>query len=46
MAHPLLMVDGIEGPATERAIAGFQASRGLHIDGILGPQTKAALEAA
>jgi peptidoglycan hydrolase-like protein with peptidoglycan-binding domain/GH24 family phage-related lysozyme (muramidase) len=39
-----LMADGVFGPATERALRQFQASRGLVADGIVGPQTWAALQ--
>lgn len=43
VAWPYLTVDGLEGRATERAIAAFQGVRGLDRDGILGPKTIAAL---
>lgn len=46
MARPALIVDGIDGPATERAAAAFQSTHGLHVDGVIGPQTLAALKAA
>jgi peptidoglycan hydrolase-like protein with peptidoglycan-binding domain/TPR repeat protein len=35
--------DGLYGPRTERAVARYQASRGLQIDGIAGPRTLGAL---
>jgi hypothetical protein len=37
--HPTLIVDGLEGMLTERALARFQAAHGLYQDGILGPDT-------
>ena len=36
-------VDGVFGPATERALKRWQRRRGLTADGIAGPQTRAAL---
>lgn len=41
-----LTVDGLDGPATQRAVGAFQARAGLADDGIAGPQTIAALEKA
>ena len=37
-------VDGINGPATKRALKSFQTKAGLISDGVLGPLTKSALE--
>lgn len=42
-AHPVLTVDGMTGPNTERAIAAFQSARGLFVDGEAAPKTIAAL---
>jgi len=39
-----LAVDGIAGPATWNAIAGFQANNGLAVDGIAGTGTLAVLD--
>lgn len=39
MARPLLTVDGLDGPATKRAVSAFQGVHGLFMDGILGSQT-------
>lgn len=38
-----LVADGVFGPATDRAVRGFQSSRGLVADGVVGPQTWNAL---
>ena len=43
-ARPLLLVDGLYGPATERALAACQSASGLYVDGVYGPETEAALE--
>lgn len=41
-----IAVDGIFGPATDRAVRNFQRRSGLNVDGIAGPRTKAAIAAA
>ena len=40
-----LVVDGVFGPATDRAVRQFQASQGLVVDGVVGPRTLASLMA-
>lgn len=40
------MVDGIDGPKTQKAVMEFQGDEGLDIDGIVGPNTRAAFAAA
>ena len=44
-AKPTLIVDGIDGPATESALIRFQKTHGLVADGIIGPKTIKALTA-
>ena len=44
LARPLLQVDGMNGPATARAVAAFQQAHGLYVDGDYGPATMAMLE--
>lgn len=39
-----LDADGVFGPATQRAVAAFQASHGLQADGIVGPVTARAFQ--
>ncbi|MBX6378185.1 MAG: murein L,D-transpeptidase [Clostridia bacterium] len=39
IGHPAGQVDGIFGPRTQSAVAGFQGSRGLVPDGIVGART-------
>jgi murein DD-endopeptidase MepM/ murein hydrolase activator NlpD len=38
-------IDGVDGPAMERAVRTFQRRKGLVADGLVGPQTLAALRA-
>lgn len=40
--HPTA-IDGLNGPATTRAVRSFQKEQGLAVDGIAGPETLAAL---
>jgi hypothetical protein len=42
----LLVVDGIFGPQTERAVRTFQHTMGLYADGVVGPLTRARLLSA
>lgn len=42
-ADPKLVVDGVDGPNTRRAIKAFQAAHGLPADGVAGPNTRAVL---
>jgi peptidoglycan hydrolase-like protein with peptidoglycan-binding domain len=45
-AEPRLVVDGIYGPATKKAVADFQSAHGLVIDGWAGHVTTPAIAAA
>jgi len=45
-ASPQLIIDGLAGNATRRALTAFQSSHGLDADGMIGPLTWAALEKA
>ena len=45
-ANPVLIVDGILGPATRNAVRAFQLSVGIASDGLVGPVTFAALDKA
>ena len=36
-------IDGIFGPATERAVRTFQQNSGAKVDGLVGPETRAAI---
>jgi len=38
-----VVVDGIFGPGTEKAVIAFQKKQGLFVDGIVGPATRALL---
>ena len=42
--HPII-IDGVFGPATRRAVIGFQAAQGLAPDGMAGPRTMSRLRA-
>jgi murein L,D-transpeptidase YcbB/YkuD len=44
-AAPPLVVDGIYGPATKKAVADFQRTHGLDVDGWAGHVTTPAIEA-
>ncbi|WP_435100810.1 N-acetylmuramidase domain-containing protein [Arhodomonas sp. AD133] len=41
-----IAVDGVYGPATERAVRAYQRAHDLVVDGLAGPVTRAALEGA
>ena len=43
LGHDPGKIDGKDGPATQKAVRAFQASRTIKIDGIVGPQTREAL---
>ncbi len=43
-ATPKLVVDGLHGPATRKAVKAFQVAAGLVVDGIPGPVTEAAIK--
>lgn len=45
-ADPVLIVDGIVGPDTRRAVRAFQAKKSLKVDGIAGPATIGAMKVA
>jgi putative chitinase len=42
-ARPRLVVDGLYGPATRRAVRAFQRDAGIRVDGVAGPVTEAAI---
>ena len=42
-SRPLLQVDGMNGPMTERAVAAFQGAHGLYVDGVYGKNTETTL---
>jgi len=43
LGHDPGTIDGKNGPNTERAVRGFQASATIKIDGIVGPETRQAI---
>ncbi len=46
LGHDPGKIDGKDGPATQKAVRSFQASRTIKIDGIVGPETRESLREA